>query len=355
MKILVFPKDQNPYQELLYAPLRKNNKLQTKYIRRLPFLGSFFMPVILIYKRILGYKLIHIHWPAFNIDIKIPGQKYISYLLFQLSTLILKFLRYRIVWTVHNLMPHESQTTNDLRVAQVMSKISSKVIVHSKETILRMNKLKIDTNNTIVVPHGNYKDIYPNNISRKAARKIFNIGRNDLVLLFFGLIRPYKGVDELVDTYKKLDITNVHLIIAGKCDDTALKEKLNHLIKDSNIIFHNKYIEKSEVATYFNASDIVCLPFKAITTSGSALLALTFGKPIIAPNSGSIKEFPKTLGYIYDPKKPYALESAIRKAILEKDKLKYMGLEAQKYSDSISWDKIAQKTYLVYREVLNEK
>lgn len=105
---------------------------------------------------------------------------------------------------------------------------------------------------------------------------------------------------------------------------------------------------------YLRASDIVCLPFKTITTSGSALLALTFGKPIVAPRIGAIQDIPSDVGVLYDPRNNNALENALAEALSSSSKLFDMSRAAQKYSDTLSWDKIATRTFKVYEDVLRE-
>jgi glycosyltransferase involved in cell wall biosynthesis len=143
------------------------------------------------------------------------------------------------------------------------------------------------------------------------------------------------------------------LIIAGKCLDETLNHKILEAQNNSNIDYYEGFIENSDVATYFKACDIVCLPFKAVTTSGSALLALSFGKPLIAPRTGALLDVPEDIGYLYDPTTPDALRKSIAKAIKEKAKLREKGDAALAYAKNLSWDSLAETTYKVYENVLN--
>lgn len=100
-----------------------------------------------------------------------------------------------------------------------------------------------------------------------------------------GTIKSYKGIDTLLDEFEKIDKENAYLLIAGKTSGDMLSNKILDAAKRSNhIIFHSGFVADEDVASYFRVSDIVCLSYKAITTSDSALLALTFQKPLIAPS-----------------------------------------------------------------------
>lgn len=216
-----------------------------------------------------------------------------------------------------------------------------------------MKKLGMNTNNCYIVPHGNYAGVYPNNVTPEVARKKLGINKTALVLLFFGAIKQYKGVDQLIDEFKKLNKENLQLVIAGKCTDEALYHTIINAAQTSGrIIFHPGFVADKDVAAYFQASDIVCLPFRAITTSGSALLALTFQKPLIAPATGALLDIPGNAGLFYDPSDTKGLGASL-KAVIENPKLtKSMRRAAKTYAASIGWDKIALQTKKVYASTL---
>jgi len=351
MKILIFPKDINPYQELLYSPMRNNQNVRTKYVRRLPIFGAFLLPIIVMFRRIQGYRLIHVHWPAFTLDLPLSFNKKLSYYFFIYCIGIIKKLGFVIVWTVHNVMPHEPQTSNDRKTAAFLASEADAKIVHSSYTIEQMKELYFDTERAAVIPHGNYIDVYPRNMSRADARKRLQISSDKKVILFFGNIRSYKGVDDLLDAYRRTGNAKTCLVIAGSCDDSKLRRRIIESQSTMNIIFYDGRVRDEDVEVYFNACDLVCLPFKSITTSGSALLALSYGKPLVAPSQGSLLDMPKDVGYFYDPHAKNALEVALAMALKDKELAKRCR-KAFAYAQTLSWDRIALETYELYQEVL---
>jgi len=261
-------------------------------------------------------------------------------------------LGYKIVWTVHDIIPHEEQTTNDLGISIMLSRMASIKIAHSSYTISQMEQLGLDHSNTVVIPHGNYINAYPQSISKKQARNKLGISSEEFVILFFGMIKPYKGILELISAYDKIKSRKSRLVIAGKCIDPQLHNNILEAQKVTNFDYFEGYVADEDVATYFQACDVVCLPFSEITTSGSVLLALSFKKPIIAPQIGSLTDLPDDVGFLYDPSKKDALLNTLTQAISSTD-LGSMSKAATLYAESLSWDKIAEKTYKVYQNVAN--
>ncbi len=352
LKILIFPKGPNPYQELLYTKLREQHPdSEFSYLKtnRIKFL---FYPIIFTVKRLQGYKIFHIHWLSFSISLPLPYSEYISYYYSIFCLMTLKLLGFKIVWTVHDVIPHEKETINDTNVSKLLSKIAKIKIIHSSLTISQMKDMDLNINNTVIIPHGNYNNAYKDIISLSEARKRLNIRPNEFVILFFGLIRPYKGIDDLLVAFEKIKDQNVRLVIAGKCTDPVLYRKILDAKKHNNIDFYEGHVDDNKVSIYFKASDIVCLPFKEITTSGSVLLALSFGKPIIAPRIGALVDLPTNVGFLYDPTKTDALLHSLTGAVSSKH-LDTISTSASKYANSLSWDKIAEKTYEVYEDVLS--
>jgi len=362
MKILVFPKDPNPYQDLLYSNLENGYAdIQVKYLTgptNHQTINLVLLPIVLIIYRLRGFKIFHIHWtyffriPKFDFDfLKIIMMYYCV-----ITMIFIKFLGYKLVWTNHETISHEALTSNDInrsrKISRKLSQISDAKIVHSQLVITEMEESKLDLKNIFIIPHGNYNNVYPDTMSRRQARAKLHIKSNEILVLFFGIIKPYKGVDDLIETYNKLISKNVRLVIAGKCINPTLNRIIMNLNETIKFDFYNEHVSNDDVAKYFKASDIVCLPFKEITTSGSALLALSFGKPIIAPKIGALTDLPNNIGFLYDPTDKNALLNSLTEAVSSKQ-LAEMSKAAALYAESLSWDKIAEKTYEVYQTLTN--
>lgn len=352
MKILVYPRaDKNPYQQLLYGAMQVDFDTQVDYLEHTRNVLLFF-PFIMIYKRLQGYKVFHLHWPSFYVAKSYPRSAFISFLLSKYCLYSIRLSGLQLIWTIHNALPHEVETSNDLHIAKYIARHAAAKIVHSRFVIREMKQLGLLTTKTHVIQHGNYANVYPSTASRKDARLKLRIVSNEFTILFFGLVRSYKGVGELLEDFEKLYIPHAKLLIVGQSDDPILTNRISKASEHSTVDFYPGFVADQDVAAYFKASDVVCLPFKALTTSGSALLALTFGKPIIAPRTGSLVDLPEEVGYFYDPKDSKGLVECLQQAATDNAALKARVTAAKAYTQTISWDKIAAQTYDVYKSVL---
>ena len=264
MKILVYPKDKNPYQNLLYKNIK--DKVNLKYLGSNPSntINLILLPFQLFYNRIIGYNIFHLHWtyqfqsPIKNKLFNNSFTRFIYTSYFLLILILLKLLKYKLVWTVHNIIPHESQFIGEMKVRKFLSKMCNTKIVHSNETILEMKKLGLDIKNTFVIPHGSYIGVYPNN--KKNAKKEFNFKENDFVFLFIGNIREYKGIPELLKSFSQIKNQNVKLLIAGNCGDLESKKLLEKYSKtDKRIKFIEGFVEDNDIQKYkFRFSNKSC-------------------------------------------------------------------------------------------------
>ncbi len=132
--------------------------------------------------------------------------------------------------------------------------------------------------------------------ARLPSRQSLGIPAGVKIILSFGLIRPYKGTDLLVEEFKLLD-GDTHLIIAGYTSREQLREQLLQQSRDhSNIHCLLRWMQDDELAALLELSDIVVLPYKTVTNSGAALLALSAQRPILGPSMGSLPELQHLVG-----------------------------------------------------------
>jgi D-inositol-3-phosphate glycosyltransferase len=119
---------------------------------------------------------------------------------------------------------------------------------------------------------------------RALVRREFGIAANDTLFLLFGFVRPYKGVDVLLDALARLDAADARLIIAGEVWRQSRRALARHASRraDARIIVHDRYVPNGEVGRYFDACDCVVLPYVRPVASGVAQLARRYGKPMIA-------------------------------------------------------------------------
>lgn len=275
--------------------------------------------------------------------------------------IFLKLLGLKLVYTAHNVLPHEHSKI-DYFFNFVIYKTSDVIIVHSNYIKNKLAKMfKVSDKKIKVIPHGNFDLYLPERpISKCNARETLNLSETDNVVLFFGYIREYKGLDLLLDAFQVARQSNkkLRLVIAGLPESRYLKEhyreKINRISYNGEIISHLSFVPSEEVATYFTASDIVVLPYKNIDHSGIVHLAYSFGKPLIASNVG---DFSETIahgqsGYLLEKNDPENLAITINKAFSDIESLENMGCFARKLSKTkYSWSDIAKQTKEVYETV----
>lgn len=199
--------------------------------------------------------------------------------------------------------------------------------------------------------HASYSGIYPQDTNKAEARQRLGLLLENRVFLYFGYIKPYKGVEELIDSFHSVFESDDILIIAGKPFDAATKTTIGQRADGSaSIKLYLDYIADDEIQLYFAAADIVVFPFKHTHTSGSLMLALTYGKPVIAPHAASIPEYvDDECAIFFNPEEQGELQNAIIKA--RKMDLSIMAEKASLRAQSLTWAKMAQVHALAYQVV----
>jgi glycosyltransferase involved in cell wall biosynthesis len=298
--------------------------------------------------------ILHFHWIHDQFDSENRILAFKRGLHFILLLLKARILGYKILFTAHNIAHHECRyPIIDFICRLSIIHLSSFVFVHcnfAKEKITKrflVNSKKVQT-----IPHGNYIGWYLNNVDKKTSRAYLKISQEKFVYLFFGLIRKYKGIKNLIDVFKKMEKDENILVIAGMTFNEEIKNFLEKSIQE-NIILDLRYIPSNEVQYYFNACDVVVLPYLNILTSGSLLLAMTFGKPIIIPKIGCIPEIMnEKMGIMYNPNEEESLLKALNR-VKDMD-LKVAGMEAHKRASDFDWDGIASKIIDIYSKVVEK-
>ena len=296
--------------------------------------------------------LVHIHaLPQFGwSSIALRG-----YIGFCLRLVWLRIMGVKLVLTMHNLENHESRNRwiENLVVRCFAPQIGG-IIVHGKSAkqLVEARWRRRKGNLIHIIPHGHYIGSYKNEISGEAARMHFGFNASNLVFLFLGQIRPYKGVVELVNAFRPRTEQNVRLIIAGKSINQEIYQEVAHSIDgDDRIRFLPGHVPDDDIQLYMNACDVVVLPYRRILTSGAAVLAMSFGKPCIAPRAGCVTDMLDEKGTIFfDPTLSGDLERALQKAIDSRQRFRDMGLHNLRRAAGWDWESIGRATGAVYRQ-----
>jgi D-inositol-3-phosphate glycosyltransferase len=276
--------------------------------------------------------------------------------------LCLKLLRKKVVFTIHDTHPQKQSSIEsiNLLLKKKASIYCNALFVHSEyskkivQESWRMNDQKI-----FVVPHGGYGLHYGIPILQENARAKLGYHKSDFILLFFGQIRQWKGLDCLLLSLveAKKSIPNLNLIIAGSDKHSMgdfYRKMISDLDLDHEVNFQNRFIKNEEVSELFCCCDITILPYTKIDQSGVLFLSYTFGKPVIATRVGGLPEMVKdgVTGYTVPPANIHVLTEKIIEAWRNRESLKEMGLNAQKLiNEEYSWDRLAESTVETYRKI----
>lgn len=276
---------------------------------------------------------------------------------------VVKIRGKKILVTIHNITPH----TTD-KPSLILDKIFNKIIfpytdffivhnIRNKKKLLDL--YKIDEKKISIIPHGAimpYQKI--KGISKEKARKFLNISSDKKVILFFGYMWGYKGLDVLLKSLNIVrdKIKDIFLVIAGQ----PLKnwKKYEEIIRnnklDDCIIRTLKYIPDTETEYYFSSADLVVLPYfehPFDTHGGVGALALSFKKPMVVTDVGGLPEYVKDKRVISKPNDPAELAEKIIFVLNDNKILEKLSKDSEELSKDLSWDKIADKTIDVYKKI----
>lgn len=263
-----------------------------------------------------------------------------------------KRLGYRVVWTLHNTYPHERNFPDIDHLARVfMAQAADGVVAHCQTAAGFAADKFFRSGGIEVVPHGHFMGVYPNRVSRAAARRRFDIPDGAFVYLFFGNARRYKGLRSLIQSYRRVcdDQTRLLLMLREEFDLAYANEIVQFASGDPQIMLHSSsWFEKDELQYFLNASDVAVLPFDEILTSGSAITALSFGLPVVLPAIGCMPDLiDGACGILFD-RSPNALDAAMRRA--RQMDLAAARIAAFDRAKSLDWDEIAIKFAAVYEQ-----
>jgi glycosyltransferase involved in cell wall biosynthesis len=184
-------------------------------------------------------------------------------------------------------------------------------------------------------------------MTRAEARASFGFGEVERVFLLLGALRGYKGATELIAELKKLPDPNARLLIAGKPFTPELAADLQaEVADDPRIVARLEFIPDAEIPRYLLAADCAVLPFRDVLTSGSLILAMSFGLAAIAPRLGCLPETVAEDGaLLYDAEDPGGLGKALQQALTAD--LAGMGAANRRRIEGVSWESVAEATLRV--------
>ncbi len=287
MKVIAWPAGGgNPYTSLLYQHL---SALGAEVLD--------FSPLVLLRS---SKAIWHLHWPERMLNRRSGTAACLRAAALLALAFLARLRKTRLIWTVHNLVPHEYDHVWVGRwfwpafIRQLSGFIAlsalGKQLIEERHPLLRRVP-------GFIIPHGHYRGAYPDSVSQADARAALGLPPDAQVAAFVGQVRPYKNVPHLVDTFRQIPGEQAWLLIAGQPYGPALREAvLKTAGAAPRVHLALDFLPETALQTYLRAADLIVLPFAEILNSGSALLALSFDRPILVPRKGAIAELEGDLG-----------------------------------------------------------
>lgn len=283
---------------------------------------------------------------------------YVRAALFLFELFLIRLLDVDLVWTVHNKANHEKHHLGlDHFVSSRLSGIVDEMTVEcecAKEEIVDLFRID-DPSKIHIISEGSYIDSYADETDYEASRELLDIDDDQFCFVYFGMIRTYKRVPDLIDVFDRLNIDSASLFIAGNPYTEDIELDLRRRVDGmEGVRTRFEFIPNEEVQYYMHAADVVVLPYEDIMTSGSVLLAMSFGRPVIAPAIGCIPAVTDEDGsFLYEQSNPHGLRDAMVAAYqTEHEELESMGSYNYERAEALEWSSVGESTVEVYRRAI---
>ena len=254
-----------------------------------------------------------------------------------ISFLARKFAGARVLFICDNVVPHERSVVDSLLTRVAFSQVDYFVTLsHSvMETLKRIRA----TANAVEIAHPSYVYFTFSRVEPREAKK--RLGLDGRAVLFFGYVRPYKGVHNLLDAFAKVSARlDATLVVVGEFYEPSRPyvEHIERLGLGEKVRLVDRYVSDEEVGLYFSAADVAVLPYASATQSGVVQVAFAFDTPVISTAVGGIPEVVKdgVNGLLVPPNDPDALAAAILR-YFEEGLAEKLAANIRAGSETFSW------------------
>ncbi|MEZ4519009.1 MAG: glycosyltransferase [Chloroflexota bacterium] len=346
IEVISLPVSPNPYQGQIAAAVKPHGV----NVRMMPS-----MPTPDWLRQNVGrVHILHLHWLYGIYMARYRTPLRLAAFLQRLS--LARRLGYRIVWTAHNILPHRTELQplhNAIRAYMMRS--ADAVIVHCRFGEEELRRRYERQGPMWVIPIGNMTGLFPITMNAAEARAALGLRPEQFVYLFLGLLAPYKGLDLLLEAFSNIAGAEDALVIAGASLDSDVSVQVQSAAQaDSRILAHLAHVPDEDMQRYLLTGDALVAPYRKVLTSGTAILGLSYGLPLITPRLGCLPEtIPSDAGILYDPVSPTGLQQAMI-AIKAQDPTQ-MRASALAGAERLNWEAIGRQTVAVYRSCLEQR
>lgn len=245
-----------------------------------------------------------------------------------------------VISIIDNAKPHEQRPGDQIFSQYFLNRLDGAVVM-SKAVKADLKNMKPHLP-CLYHPHPVY-DHFGQALFKDTARQQLNLDPQKHTLLFFGLVRSYKGLDLLLEAFKALP-EDYQLVVAGEVygDESEYRNQLKDHPAHERVHLFFRYIEDREVPVFYSATDLNVLPYRSATQSGILAVALHFEVPVVATDTGGLREVVEdaNIGLIAPEAEPDALAHTIQRFFQEKDPEK-MAANIRSYKAAHSWENMA--------------
>jgi beta-1,4-mannosyltransferase len=339
------PSSWNPYSELLYEQLARHGFGVTRDGR---------LSISWLWSARREVRFLHFQWPESLYQrrhgprvLRLP-LSWLKLPLFVARLLVARALGYRLVWTIHQVYPHETMSRRIDRIAaRTLGRLAHLLIAHDDVSAARARAALGDTCEIEIVPHGSYVGVYPPGRPKEVVRGELGISNDAFVFLSFGHLREYKDVDILLDAFGSASLPPAALVIAGP---TVRAEQLELLLAeraaaDPRIKLLLRFVPVEQVAELFDSVDVAVLPRGDGGTSGSLVLALSLATPVIAADTPNYRTLTAdgAAGWFFTPGDEVSMRTALEQAAADPSEAQRRREVALASTKPLSWPHIAER------------
>jgi beta-1,4-mannosyltransferase len=346
----------NPYLRLLYGHLAAHGFELVEHPR---------FSLMWLWRARSSVGFLHFHWPeSYYRYGRGPARlrrllSWVKLVVFAARLSAARTLGYRLVWTIHQVFPHESSDRAlDRRAARLLAQACHLLIAHDRCTASEARSQLAISSKIAVVPHGSYIGVYPEGLPREEARRALGVPQESFVFLCFGELRAYKEIDVLLEAFSLLSLPKARLVVAGNPKIGGVASAVRAASADNpRVISLLEFVPEGQVAELFHASDAAVLPRGDAGTSGSLVLALSLGLPVVATDVPTVRELTRDgeAGWLFRPHDLSSLRTSLERASADPSEARARGRCAFEIAKELDWTGIAEKLAELLDQTMGEE
>jgi len=272
----------------------------------------------------------------------------------------IKKLDIPIVFTVHEPWPYEGHVGYRRQQALLYPMIDQVIVPSEVGKVELCHTFSLDPARVHVIPIGNLDD-WRRTLPQEDTKRILGIEPGQRVVLFFGVIKPHKGLGLLIEAFPRIkaEIPDARLLIVGHPvgDFSRYEGLIRRGGLQASTTVRLEYVRQEDLAVYLNAADVVVLPYLQAGHSAALVTAYTFGRPVVVTSVGGLAEAVEEgcSGHIVPPGDTRALAEAVCAILRDEDRAARMGRHARHLAETkYSWPRIARATLDVYERATGQ-